>query len=115
MRPYYEDEERVVWLKDHEVLARMGYVRERWLLCSIRTGPVKPRAGEVLIGYAALKKSTVRQSEKGFYRRIFILLPEDRFFEPKGCFQNSLPPDAVDPLFVQAGQPGRRPGEKTVK
>jgi hypothetical protein len=43
MTPKYEDEDRIIWLKDRDALANMGYVRERWRLSSIRTGPAKPR------------------------------------------------------------------------
>jgi hypothetical protein len=104
----YEDEDKIVWLKDHEALARMNYVRENWLLCALRTGPVKTMPGEVLIGYAVLKKTAARTDEKGFCRRIFILRPEDQFCNPNGAFQDSTPPDAVDPLLVETGKPSRR-------
>ena len=108
MNPTYEDEDKIIWLKDRDALARMGYVRERWLLCPIRTGPVKAPQDEMLIGYAVLKKTAAKADEKGFCRRIFILRPEDRFCNPKGAFQDSMPPEAVDPLFVEAGKPSRR-------
>ena len=108
MNPTYEDEDKIVWLKDRDALARMGYVREMCLLCSIRTGPVRALPGEIIIGYAVLKKSAAKADEKGFCRRIFTLLPEDRFCDPMGIFQDSVPPEAVDPLSVQAGKPSRR-------
>ena len=73
---HYEDEDKIIWLKDRDALARMGYVRERWLLCPIRTGPVKASPGEMLIGYAVLKKTAAKSDEKGFCRRIFTLLPD---------------------------------------
>lgn len=41
MTPIYKDEDKIVWLKDHDALARMNYVRERWLLSPLRTGQVK--------------------------------------------------------------------------
>jgi len=107
MNPTYEDEDKIIWLKDHEALARMDYVRERWLLCPIRTGPVKAPQGEMLIGYAVLKKTAAKGDEKGFCRRIFTLRPEDRFCDPNGAFRDSAPPEAVDPLFVEAGKPSR--------
>ncbi len=78
MDPSYEDEEKIVWLKDHETLARMAYVREKVQLCSIRTCPVKAPQGEMLIGYAVLKKTAAKVGSEGFRRRIFTLLPEDR-------------------------------------
>ncbi|MCK9440683.1 MAG: DUF6009 family protein [Methanothrix sp.] len=108
MIPTYEYEEKIVWLKDRDALSRMDYVRERWLLCPIRTGPVKAPPDEMLIGYAVLKKTAAKINEGGFCRRIFTLLPEDRFCDPKGAFQDSAPPEAVDPLFVEAGKPSRR-------
>jgi glyoxylase-like metal-dependent hydrolase (beta-lactamase superfamily II) len=104
----YEDEDKIVWLKDFEALARMNYVLEKWLLCPLRTGPVKAAKGEMLIGYAVLKKTAAKTDEKGFCRRIFTLRPEDRFCDPKGAFQDSTPPQAVDPLLVEAGKPSRR-------
>jgi hydroxyacylglutathione hydrolase len=104
----YEDEDKIVWLKDREALARMNYVREKWLLCPLRTGPVKAAPGEMLIGYAVLKKTAAKADEKGFCRRIFTLQPEDRFCDPNGAFQNSTPPQAVDPLLVEVGKPSRR-------
>jgi hypothetical protein len=108
MNPAYEDEDKIIWLKDRDTLAKMGYVRERWLLCPIRTGPVKVPPGEMLIGYAVLKKTVVKDNEKGFFRRIFTLLPEDRFCDPDGIFQDYAPLDAVDSLLVEAGKPSRR-------
>jgi hydroxyacylglutathione hydrolase len=108
MNPAYEDEEKIIWLKDHNALARMGYVRESWLLRPIRTGPVRAPPGEMLIGYAVLKKTTAKGGEDGYCRRIFTLRPEDRFCDPNGIFQDSAPPQAVDPLLVEAGKPSRR-------
>ena len=111
----YEDEDKIVWLRDHETLARMAYVREKVQLCSIRTCPVKAPQGEILIGYAVLKKTAAKVGSEGFRRRIFTLLPEDRDFGPESTFQETgavhVPQEAVDPLSVQAGKPSRRPGE----
>jgi len=121
MDPTYEDEDKIVWLKDHKTLARMAYVREKVQLCNIRTCPVKAPQGEMLIGYAVLKKTVAKVGSEGFRRRIFTLLPEDldpdRDFEPDGTFQETvpgpvpLPQEAVDPLSVQAGKPSQRPRE----
>ena len=119
MDPTYEDEDKIVWLKDRETLARMAYVREKIQLCSIRTCPVKAPQGEILIGYAVLKKTVAKVDSEGFRRRIFTLLPEDldsdRDFGPESTFQETgavpLPQEAVDPLSVQAGKPSRRPRE----
>ncbi len=122
MDPAYEDEDQIVWLRDHETLARMAYVREKIQLCSIRTCPVKAPQGEMLIGYAVLKKTAAKIGSEGFRRRIFTLLPEDpdpgdldRDFKQKdieGTVQETLPlpvpPEAVDPLSVRAGKPSRR-------
>jgi len=104
----YGDEDKIVWLKDREALARMNYVREKWMLCPLRTGPVKAAPGEMLIGYAVLKKTAAKADEKGFCRRIFTMRPEDRFYDPKGDFQDSTPPEAIDPLLAEAGKPSRR-------
>ena len=108
MDPSFENEDKIVWLKNHEALVSMGYVREKIQLCKIRTGPVKPPEGEILIGYAVLKKTTENTDGKGFYRRIFTLQPIDRYYRPDGAFQKSVPPEAVDPLSVQAGKPSLR-------
>jgi hypothetical protein len=105
MNSTYEDEDRIIWLKGRDALARMDYVRERWLLCSLRTGPVKAPPGETLIGYAVLKKTTAKTDEKGFCRRIFTLRPEDRFCNLKGALRDSMTAEAIDPLLVEAGKP----------
>ncbi len=109
MNPTYEDEDKIIWLKDRDALARMGYVRESWLLCPIRTGPVRALPGEMLIGYVVLKKTAAKCDERGYCRRIFTLRSEDRFCDPRGIFRDSMPSEAVDPLLVEAGRPGRRP------
>jgi hypothetical protein len=118
MDPTYEDEDKIVWLKDHETLARLAYVREKVQLCSIRTCPVKAPQGEMLIGYAVLKKTVAKVGSEGFQRRIFTLLPEDldadRDLGPESASREAapwpvpLPSEAVDPLSVQAGKPSRR-------
>jgi hypothetical protein len=108
MIPTYEDEDKIIWLKDRDALARMNYVREKWQLCRIRTGPVKAPSGEMLIGYVVLKRTAAKAEENGFCRRIFILLPEDRFCDSEGAFRNYAPPEAVDLHSVQAGKPSRR-------
>jgi glyoxylase-like metal-dependent hydrolase (beta-lactamase superfamily II) len=111
MYPDYADEEKIVWLRDHDGLAAMGFVREGWLFCPIRTGPVMAPQGEKLIGYAVLRKSTAKTDERGFCRRIFTLRPEDHLRSDEGGgLQKELPPDAVDPLRIEAGKPGPRPG-----
>lgn len=110
MYPSYDDEEKIVWLRDHEALARMTYVREKVQLCSIRTCPVKAPPGEMLIGYAVLKKTEAKADPLGFRRRIFTLLPEDRDFAADTALQKPVPvpPEAVDPLSVQAGKPSQK-------
>ena len=110
MNATYEDEDKIIWLKDRDSRARMGYVRERLLLCPIRTGPVRALPGEMLIGYAVLKKTVAKSDERGYCRRIFTLLPMDRFCDPEGIFRNCAPPKAVDPLLVEVGKPSRRIG-----
>ncbi len=108
MSSSYEKEDRIIWLKDRESLAKMGYVRESFLKSAIRTGPVKAPEGEALIGYSVLKKSAVKDPKNGFCRRIFTLKLVDRYYDPKGDFRYSVPLGAVDPLQVQAGKPSRR-------
>ncbi|MDD4651790.1 MAG: DUF6009 family protein [Methanothrix sp.] len=111
MHPSYNDEEKIVWLRDHDALAAMDFVREGWLFCHIRTGPVRAPPGETLIGYSVLKKTAAKTDERGFCRRIFTLLPEDRLrANERGGLQNELPPDAVDPILTEAGKPGPMPG-----
>jgi hypothetical protein len=102
---YYEQEDRIIWLANRESLAKMGYVRERFQIASIRTGPVGPPRGEELIGYAVLKQTAAREQGKGFRRRIFTLQPVDRCYDPKGVFRDCVPPEAIDPMKVQAGKP----------
>jgi hypothetical protein len=108
MRPSYEDEEKIVWIKDRETLAAMRYVREKSLLCKIRTGPIRPPEGEILIGYAVLKKTAAKADEKGFCRRIFTLRPEEMGCDSKNLIVFHAPEEAVDPLSVQAGKPSKK-------
>ncbi len=108
MIPTYEDEDKIIWLKDQDALARLYYVREKWQFCRIRTGPVKAPSGEMLIGYAVLKKTAAKTDENGFCRRIFTLLPEDQFCDPEGAFRDYATPESVDLHSVQAGKPSRR-------
>ena len=65
----------------------MGYVRERYVVATIRTGPVMPPEGEVLIGYAVLKRSAPGDLSQGFDRKVFTLQPGDRYFDPEGDFR----------------------------
>jgi len=113
MNPTYGDEDKIIWLRDRDSLARMKYVRERWQPSTIRTGPVKAPQGEILINYAVLKKTAAKAEEEGFCRRSFTLTsedlqPGDRFCDPKGALQDSVPPEAIDPISVKAGKPSRR-------
>ena len=107
MNSSYEDEEKIVWLRDREYLAMLKYVREGLLLCSIRTGPVRAPPGEVLIGYAVLKKRAAKNSDGGFCRRIFTLLPSE-LYERAENLKQSVPPNSVDPLTVRPGKLGKR-------
>jgi len=102
---YYEQEDRIIWLANRESLAKMGYVRERFQIAAIRTGPVGPPRGEELIGYAVLKQTAAGEPGKGLRRRIFTLQPVDRYYDPQGIFRDRVPPEAIDPLKVQAGEP----------
>jgi hypothetical protein len=102
---YYEREDRIIWLANRESLAKMGYVRERFQIAPIRTGPVRPPKGEELIGYAVLKQTATAEPGKGFKRRIFTLLPVDRYYDPEGIFRECVPPEAIDPMKVQAARP----------
>lgn len=111
MHSEYDNEEKIIWLRDNDDLTKMDFVREEWLFCPIRTGPVRAPPGETLIGYAILKKTAAKTDERGFCRRIFTLRPEDRFRADGGRLLNELPPDAIDPLLVEAGKPSIRPGQ----
>jgi hypothetical protein len=105
----YEDEDRIIWMKDKTHLAGLKFVREIFLFSSIRTGPVRPPKGEILMGYATLKKTVSKVDDRGFCRRIFTLLPEDMDseFKDADAIKHSIPAGAVDPISVQAGKPGR--------
>ena len=111
MNSSYEDEEKIVWLRDREYLAMLKYVREELLLCSIRTGPVRAPPGEVLIGYAVLKKTAVKNSQGGFCRRIFTLHPSELDGKAESLNQ-SVPPNSVDPLTVEPGKLGKKALER---
>lgn len=107
MNPSYADEEKIVWLVDRDRLAGLGLVREKVLLCSIRTGPVRAPPGEALIGYAVLKKSAAKEPGGGFLRRIFTLERLELYGRSEDLI-GSLPSEAIDPLSVRPGNPGRR-------
>ena len=79
MDPSYDDEDKIVWLRDHETLARMAYVREKVQLCGIRTGPVKAPQGEVLIGYAVLKKTAAKVDPVGIQTEDLYSARRSRF------------------------------------
>jgi hypothetical protein len=102
---YYVQEDRIIWLANHESLAKMGYVRERFQFAAIRTGPIRPPLDEELIGYAVLKQTAAVEPGKGFKRRIFTLQPVDRYYDPQGIFKDSVPIEAIDPMKVQAARP----------
>lgn len=119
MDQIYENEDKIIWLKDREALGKIAWVRERILVCSIRTGPVKPPRGEKLIGYAVLKRESAKDDERGFRRRIFTMPFQkepllDHGILAAGARKNSSPADAVDPLSVQPGKPSRKPGMEGV-
>lgn len=119
MEPTYENEDKIIWLKDREALGKIAWVRERVLVCSIRTGPVKPPQGEMLIGYAVLERESTRDDERGFLRRIFTMPVQKELLLDHGISaadsrQNSKPEDAVDPLSVRPGKPSRRLGAEGV-
>ena len=103
----YENEERIIWLKDKEALSKLPYVYEIFVTGRIRTGPIRPPEGHVLIGYSVLKKSVPRDRPEGFIRRTFTLKPIDK--DSGGLM---LGPHAdpgherlVNPLKVEAGRP----------
>lgn len=116
VEPNYESEEKIVWLKDRETLVRMGWANENIVVCAIRTGPIRPPKGEILVGYAVLKKDATKDSSEGFLRRIFTRPNEDNEFcseLPDRCRNISLiscvcfPEKAVDLLSVQPGKSSR--------
>jgi hypothetical protein len=115
--PNYENEEKIIWLKDKEALRKVGWVNEKILICGIRTGPVSPPKGDVLIGYAVLKKDTVKDDERGFSRRIFTRPLQDcpspniggenysRDGVDAPC--DSVPERTIDPLSAKPGKPSK--------
>ena len=116
IEPSYESEEKIVWLKDRETLVRMGWANENIVVCSIRTGPIRPPDGETLVGYAVLKKDATKDGGEGFRRRTFTRPNEDgaacsELFDRQGgnALKNcdSVPEKAVDLLSVRTGKPSR--------
>jgi len=116
VEPNYESEEKIVWLKDRETLVRMVWANENIVVCSIRTGPIRPPKGEILVGYAVLKKDATKDSCEGFRRRIFTrpngdneLCSELPDLNGGNAFKtcNSVPEKAVDLLSVQPGKSSR--------
>jgi hypothetical protein len=116
IEPNYESEERIIWLKDRETLAGMGWANEKIIVCSIRTGPIRPPKGEILVGYAVLKRDATKDSGEGFSRRIFTRPNEDNALCSElldRCSKNSFiscdsfQEKAVDLQSVQPGKPSR--------
>jgi hypothetical protein len=103
----YKNEERVIWLKDKEALAKLPYVYESFVTAGIRTGPVRPPKGYMLIGYSVLKKSVPRDLPEGFVRRIFTLklIDDDQEVLTLGLHEYSEPERTVNPSKVEAGKP----------
>ncbi|MDQ1261556.1 MAG: hypothetical protein QG575_737 [Euryarchaeota archaeon] len=60
MNPTYEDEDKIIWLKDHDALARMDYVRERWLRCPLRTDFAEGFSSCIQRNYSATAKEPSR-------------------------------------------------------
>ena len=104
----YENEERIIWLKDKEALSKLPYVYEIFVTGRIRTGPIRPPEGHVLIGYSVLKKSVPRDQPEGFIRRTFTLKLIDKDQEGLKLIprEDSQHERTVDPLKVGAGKPG---------
>jgi len=112
----YENEEKIVWLKDKETLAKMGWANEKIIVCSIRTGPVRSPKGEILVGYSVLRKDTAKDDCGGFRRRIFTRPIEnnalcselsDRLGDNALRTCNIIPERAVDLLSVQPAKPSK--------
>jgi hypothetical protein len=103
----YENEERIIWLKDKEALTKLPYVYESFVAARIRTGPVRSPKGYMLIGYSVLKKSVSRDQSEDFVRRIFTLklIDEDQEGLRLGLHDDSEPERTVNPLNVEAGKP----------
>lgn len=111
-----EDEERIVWLRDRKALAGMKWVLFSLRPFPLRTGPVRACAGEVLIGYAVLKKSVARSKDGVFWRRVFTRslkevpqgeTPDDILDEIQDEIPDEVPEGAVDPMTVFPGVAGR--------
>jgi len=120
METSYENEDKIIWLKKREDLGKIDWVKETVMVCAIRTGPVKPPKGDLLIGYAVLKKDTAKDDEGGFRRRIFTGPVQsqggtslDHGIAASDAMHCPISSYAVDPLSVQPGKPSRRLAFKT--
>lgn len=103
-------EERIVWLLSEAELQALPYIREGLYQFSRRRG--RPKWGDGrLLGYAEL-----RGLQRGEHyspcvpRRVFWLANHDRALCPDGVYNTAgghAPSEAVDPLTVAVGVPGR--------
>jgi hypothetical protein len=99
---YLRDEAEIVWLRDP---ATMDYVRETLLISRRPLSRLRRYGGGHIVGYAVLVPRRKRRHDV-VMQRIFWLKPYDR---PNGgsTFRTGAPCEAVDPLTVRPGVPGR--------
>lgn len=105
--PALEAEKAIVWQEDPE---QYEYVRETTALTQKTDGsmPNRVERGRVIIGYATIDRDAAPTRHAGVVpRRYFWLKRSDR---PCGgdAFENKAPAEAVDPLTVAAGVPGKK-------
>ncbi|MEU0036376.1 DUF6009 family protein [Streptomyces sp. NPDC006333] len=90
----------LVWLEEIDDL---DYVRQSLDRLPTRRGkPAYHRDGR-MVGYALLGPTAKPSRSSGtFRRRVFWLLPHDRYSEPDGLYAKGAPAEAVDPRTLAA-------------
>lgn len=102
-----KNESEIIWLMD---ISQIEYVREAFLLTRGNTKFPQSKAywkPHTLVGYAVLSNTATDNRTRMQRRRYFYLKPHARYFQPNGSYAYYCPAEAVDPLTVSPGIPGK--------
>jgi hypothetical protein len=101
----FPEEDGIVWEID---ISRADYVREWIVPAATRRRPIAWRGPGCRVGYSVLRPDADSGGyPRQFFRRVFWLKDCDRYYQPNGTYRTGAPMEAVDPLTVAPGVPGR--------